>query len=380
MAATPVVLLVDDEPDTVRLVRKILQADGCQIIETTDGDQALAAYHEAKPDLILLDIVLPQRDGLDVLREIRRKDPVTGIIMVSALTSERTTIESMLAGADDYISKPFQIREMRVRIRQVLEKATLRRENARLQAQLERANQRIRELVEHYIPAELRAQFMESQEPPRLGGKRQEITILYADIRDFTPLAESVPPDKLVEILNRYLGLAASAIQAQGGTLDKFMGDGVIGLFNAPMSQPDHALRAVRAGMEIVAAFQAAAKPDCQLTIGVGINTGEAIVGNIGTPQLMNYTAIGDAMNLAQRLQEMAGRNEILIGPKTLEQVRDQVLVEALGPYPVRGRSEPIIPYRVLAIKPSPHEGAATEAPAPHDNLSMPLDSVAHTE
>jgi len=378
MAANPVVLLVDDEPDTVRLVRKILQADGCQIIETTDGDQALAAYYETRPDLILLDIVLPQRDGLDVLREIRRKDPVTGIIMVSALTSERTTIDSMLAGADDYISKPFQIREMRVRIRQVLEKATLRRENARLQAQLEHANQRIRELVEHYIPAELRAQFMESQEPPRLGGKRQEVTILYADIRDFTPLAESVPPDELVEVLNRYLGLAASAIQAHGGTLDKFMGDGAIGLFNAPMPQPDHALRAVRAGLEMVAAFQAAARPGCQLTIGIGINTGEAVVGNIGTPQLMNYTAIGDAMNLAQRLQEMAGRNEILIGPQTLEQVRDQVLVEALGPCPVRGRSEPIIPYRVLGIKPSPHEPSATEAPAPQDDPSTLLGNVAH--
>ncbi|PKO23785.1 MAG: hypothetical protein CVU38_02255 [Chloroflexi bacterium HGW-Chloroflexi-1] len=352
MAANPIVLLVDDEPDTVHLVRKILQADGCQVIETTDGDQALAVYHEVTPDLILLDIILPHRDGLDVLREIRQTDPNTGIIMVSALTSERITIDSMLAGADDYISKPFQLREMRVRIRQVLDKTTLRRENARLQSQLEQANARIRELLERYMPAPVMAEFMHSSTPPALGGKRQVTTILYADIQGFTPLAESIPSDRLVEILNRYLGLAATAIQTQGGTLDKFMGDGIIGLFNAPTLQADHALRAVKAGLAIVAAFQAAAEPGHKLSVGIGINTGDVVVGNIGTPQLMNYTAIGDAMNLAQRLEEVAGTNEILIGPHTFELIKNLAEVESLGPSQLRGRSEPITPYRVLGIRP----------------------------
>jgi class 3 adenylate cyclase len=352
MPANPVVLLVDDEPDTVRLVRKVLQADGCEVIEAIDGEEALAAHKRHAPDLILLDIILPQRDGIDILREIRRDDPDTGIVMISALTSERITIDSMLAGADDYISKPFQLREMRVRIRQVLEKTALRRENARLQAQLDRANARIRELLERYMPAELMAEFMESPEPPALGGKRQEITILYADIQGFTPLAESVPPDQLVEILNRYLQLAATAIQNHGGTLDKFMGDGVIGLFNAPALQEDHALRAVKAGLDIIAAFQAAATPAHRLSVGIGINTGDVIVGNIGTPQLMNYTAIGDAMNLAQRLEELATKDDILIGSRTCELLQNQVRVEALGPRQIRGRSEPIYPYRVLNIVP----------------------------
>jgi len=348
MAKTPVVLLVDDEPDTVRLVRKVLQADGCEVVEATDGDQAVAAYHELEPDLILLDIILPHQDGIEILKEIRQKDSVTGIIMVSALTSERITIDSMLAGADDYISKPFSLRTMRARIHQVLEKTALRKENARLQAQLEQANARIRELMERYIPATVRAELMGQPEPPSLGGKRQEITMLYADIQGFTPLSELLPPDRLVEILNHYLQLSATAIQAHGGTLDKFVGDGVIGLFNAPRLQEDHAQQAVQAGLDIVAAFQAAAVPERKLTVGIGINTGDVLVGNIGTPELMNYTAIGDAMNLAQRLEEMAGEDEILIGPRTYEFVQGQIAVETLGPRLVRGRSERITPYRVL--------------------------------
>jgi len=352
MTANPIVLLVDDEPDTVRLMRKILQADGCEVVEAIDGDEALTAYREITPDLILLDIILPHRDGLDILREIRQTDLNTGIIMVSALTSERITIDSMLSGADDYISKPFQLREMRVRIRQVLDKTALRRENARLQSQLEQANARIRELLERYMPAPVMAEFMHSTEPPAMGGKRQETTILYADIQGFTPLAASIPSDQLIEILNRYLGLAATAMQDQGGTLDKFMGDGIIGLFNAPTLQVDHALQAVKAGLAIVAAFQAAAGSDPKLSVGIGINTGDVVVGNIGTPQLMNYTAIGDAMNLAQRLEEAAGPNEILIGPYTCELIRDAADVESLGPCQIRGRSEPITSYRVLGIRP----------------------------
>jgi class 3 adenylate cyclase len=161
-----------------------------------------------------------------------------------------------------------------------------------------------------------------------------------------------VPPDRLVEILNSRLQLVTSAIQAHGGTLDKFMGDGVIALFNAPAPQPDHALRAVHAGLDMVAAFKTIADLDRRLSVGIGINTGDVLVGNIGTPQLMNYTAVGDAVNLAQRLQEMAGEDEVLIGPRTFELAQRQVNVEPLGVRQVRGRSEQITVYRVLGACP----------------------------
>ena len=346
--ATPaVVLLVDDEPTTIRLLRQILKADGCEIVEAADGEEALTAYRAHKPDLIMLDIILPHRDGLDVLREIRKEDSSTGIIMLSALSSERITIDSLLSGADDYISKPFQLRAMRTRIQQVLDKTALRRENIRLQIALASANNRIRQLAEHYLPPGVMAEYMERAEPPALGGRRQIITVLFADLQGFTPLAETVSPDQLVEILNRYLQVVAGALARNGGTLDKFMGDGVMGFFNAPALQHDHADRAVRAARDIVFDCQQLFREGLELSVGIGVNTGEAVVGNVGTPQLMSYTAIGDTVNLAQRLQEMAGRNEVLTGPETRRSARATRSLESIGLRHARGRSEPINCYRL---------------------------------
>ncbi len=350
MSVAPTVLLVDDEPDTVRLVRKILQADGCAVVEAVDGDTALRLYQECRPDLVLLDIILPGRDGLDVLREIRRHDEATGIIMVSALTSERMTIDAMVAGADDYISKPFPLREMRVRIRQVLDKTILRRENECLQRQLQDANARIRDLVERFLPAQVTAELMGRAEPPALGVKRQEITVLYADLQGFTPLAESLQPDRLVEILNDYLQLAASAIERFGGTVDKFVGDCAIGLFGAPAPLSDHAERAVRAGLELVQLVRESGLRQSNLSVRVGINTGDVVVGTIGCPQLMSYTAIGDSMNLAQRFQQMAGPNEVLIGERTLMLAGNPVSASPLGSHTVRGRNEAVRLFRAEGV------------------------------
>ena len=161
LGRSPLVLLVDDEFDTLSLLPKIFRADGCDVDLASDGEVALSKFGEKQYDLILLDIILPHRDGLEVLRQIRKTDRDIGVIMISALTSERIVIDSMLAGADDYVSKPFQIREMRVRVRQVLDKVILRRANARLRAQLHCANLRIQELLERFVPVEARAEFMD---------------------------------------------------------------------------------------------------------------------------------------------------------------------------------------------------------------------------
>jgi DNA-binding response OmpR family regulator len=154
----PLVLLVDDEPDILRLISKILQADGYEIDLASDGGVALWKIGERQYDLILLDVILPHLDGLGILQEVRKTDPHTGIIMVSALTSERITIDALLADADEYISKPFQLRELRLRIQQTLAKVALRRVNLQLQTQLARANAQIRDLVERFVPVEARTE------------------------------------------------------------------------------------------------------------------------------------------------------------------------------------------------------------------------------
>ena len=354
MASKSHVLIVDDEPEALNLVRRLLQADGFEVVLAENAHTALELFESVRPELVLLDILLPGTDGIQLLKVMRERDPVAAIVMVSALTSERIMLESLLAGADEYISKPFPMKEMRIRIRKALEKARLRRENIRLQEELNQANERLRALFERYMPSPVAERLISSPTLPDLGGTRQVITVLFADMRDFTPLAERLPPDRLMEVLNTYLSEATDVILKYDGTLDKFMGDGIMAFFNAPVLQEDHALRAVRTAQEIHRRVEArgAIVDGHRLQFGIGIHTGEAVVGNVGSQYLMNYTALGDSVNVAKRLQEMAQPGHTLISRETYEEIKPYVLeVEHLGLQRLQGRQEPVDVYDVKSLK-----------------------------
>ncbi len=188
----------------------------------------------------------------------------------------------------------------------------------------------------------------------KLGGQRQEITILFADIRGFTHFSELLPPEELIDVLNEYLSIAADAILRQEGTLDKFMGDAVMGVFNAPLPQDDHPLRAVRAALAMRAAVVRlhTRLPDAlRLHYGVGIHTGDAVVGNIGTEQQMNYTAIGDAVNLAKRLQENATGGQIILSHDAYARIHPYVIAKQMPPFLVKGRDAVVEAWELAGIK-----------------------------
>jgi len=194
----------------------------------------------------------------------------------------------------------------------------------------------------------------DNPEELRLGGSRREITVLFADIRRFTTFAEKLDPERLLEVLNHYLKIGADAVLAEMGTLDKFIGDQVMGIFNAPNDLPDHTFYAVRAGLAMqnaIAAHHQDVPEDERLSFGVGINFGTAIVGNIGTELKLDYTAVGDVVNYGKRLQENARGGQVLLSQAAYELVRDRVIANALEPIQVKGRSamEPV--YEVLATK-----------------------------
>jgi adenylate cyclase len=187
----------------------------------------------------------------------------------------------------------------------------------------------------------------------KLGGHRREVSILFADIRGFTSFSEKLPPEEVMDILNCYLAMAAEAILVYEGTLDKFMGDAVMALFNAPLPQEDHALRAVKAAaamQQAIANYHRQLGEKRGLNFGVGINVGEAIVGNVGTTARMDYTAIGDTVNLAKRLQENVGGGHILLSQSAYEQVKDHVRVKALPSLKVKGRMEPESVYELISL------------------------------
>ncbi len=188
----------------------------------------------------------------------------------------------------------------------------------------------------------------------QLGGKRSQITTLFADVRGFTSFSERVTPEQLVAILNRYLAAAADAILMQDGTLDKFMGDAVMGLFNAPLPQPDHVLRAARAAIGIRDAIRGLHEQlpqEFHLAFGVGIHYGDAVLGLIGTEKKFEYTAIGDSVNTAKRIQENAPANVILISADAYAQVADWVTVRAVDPVIAKGKAQPLQVYELLAVR-----------------------------
>jgi PAS domain S-box-containing protein len=188
----------------------------------------------------------------------------------------------------------------------------------------------------------------------QMGGKRAEITILFADIRGFTPYSEQQTPEKLVTVLNRYLAAAVEAVLNEEGTVDKFLGDAMMAWFNAPLPQPDHTLRAIRAALAIrasVAALHRELPEADRMSFGVGIHFGDALLGWIGTEKRLEYTAISDSVNTAKRIQENASRNQVLISQEAYERVRREVDAKPYAPLIVKGKAQPVQVYEVFGLK-----------------------------
>ncbi|MCR4402606.1 MAG: adenylate/guanylate cyclase domain-containing protein [Firmicutes bacterium] len=226
-------------------------------------------------------------------------------------------------------------------------------------AEAERA--RVRAALGRYLSPAVVDVILRAKGEEALGGRRLEVTILFADIRGFTSFAERESPERVVEVLNAYLSVMVEAIFREGGMLDKFTGDGVMAVFGAPVPQPDHAVRAARAAAAIVKACpRVAAKAagaedgagecrnDVRLSVGVGVASGEAVVGNIGTVARMDYTAIGDVANLAARLEGMALPGQVLVCERAQRAIRGEMASRRVGSLEIRGRSAPVEVYELV--------------------------------
>ena len=266
------------------------------------------------------------------------------IMMLTAMVDVDSRIRGLGLGADDYITKPYSPRELLARI------------DARLRIKSDtdeiKAKERlIRQTFERFVSPTVVNQLITRPDTVRLGGATQEITILFADLQGFTTLAEHTDPERLLTMLNAYHGLLTHHIRTRQGTFDKFIGDGVMALYNTPLVQQDHAVRAVQTAVDVVQAlpaFHATLAPEFRLPINFGIHTGQAVVGLVGANDMMEFTAIGDAVNLASRLQDYGYGGEILLSADTHAQLAGQIETESLGPHTLRNREAPVVIYRVL--------------------------------
>lgn len=188
----------------------------------------------------------------------------------------------------------------------------------------------------------------------QVGGKQVFITVLFADVRGFTSYSEKHSPEELVAVLNQYLAAAADAVLAHEGTVDKFLGDAVMAWYNAPILQPDHTLRAVKSALAIREAIEklhAELPAEAHLDFGVGIHYGEAVLGWIGTEKRLEFTSLGDSVNITKRIQENSAKNQILISKEAYERVKDEVEARPFAPLVVKGKTQPLDVFEVVGLK-----------------------------
>lgn len=230
---------------------------------------------------------------------------------------------------------------------------------------LRREAQQVTDAFRRYVSRDVADEVLRYPDACELGGQLREVTVLFADIRNFSQLSQTMSARDIVNLLNKYFQMMTDAIFAHGGTLDKFMGDGVMAVFGAPVRHPDHASRALWTAIAIQGAIdeenarRLAWGRYRAVTVGIGIDSGEAVVGNIGARERMDYTAIGDCVNTAARLQALARGDEVLATGAVFERAGHEVEALALSPARLRGKEEPVPVYRILGPR-----GARPDVPA----------------
>jgi adenylate cyclase len=333
-------LVVDDNKVNRLLLARSLELQGHGVDSAENGRVALEMLRAGGFDLVLLDMEMPEMDGFTVLEQMTRDLQLRDlpVIVTSSLEGIDNVVRCIELGAEDYLTKPVNPVMLKARIGASLEKKRLRDQQ--------------KELVRRFATPEVAKDLQDSGFA--LGGKRVRATVMFSDIRSFTPLVESQSPEETIDLLNTYYTLMFDAISGHGGIVSQIAGDGLMAIFGAPLPLPDHCRSAVRAALEMIEMVElfnlervAAAKP--QIRIGIGIATGEMVAGYTGTNERATYTCIGDTVNVAARLEThtKVAQVPILIDGATRADLGRDIAVEALGPVSIRGKSQSVDVFAV---------------------------------
>jgi class 3 adenylate cyclase len=336
------ILVADDNKVNRLLLSRNIELMGHKVTLAENGRVALQLLKRDSFDLMLLDIEMPEMDGFQVLDEMAKDLELRDfpVIVTSSLEGVENVVRCIELGAEDYLNKPVNPVLLKARIAASLEKKRLRDQQ--------------KELVRRFATAEVAEDLQ--QTGFSLGGKRVSGSVLFADIREFTPLAESQPPEETIELLNTYYTLMFNAITGHGGIVSQIAGDGLMAVFGAPLPLADHCDAAVRTALEMIELIELfnveqgmSNKPP--IRIGIGIASGEMVAGYTGTNERATYTCIGDTVNVASRLEghTKVAEREILIDGETRSGLRDDIEVDSLGPVAIRGKAQPVEVFAVVA-------------------------------
>jgi class 3 adenylate cyclase len=348
---TASILVVDDSEVNCTLLRRQLERASYRVTVARGGQEALRNIDEASFDLVLLDVMMPDINGLQVLESVRKRHGVGELPVIMATSNDQSEdiVQALTLGANDYVTKPFDFAVVLARVRAQLALRQAVEENRRLQLF-------IRQLFGRYVDNEIVSQLLEKQEALSIGGEKRPVTVLMADLRGFTALAERLPPESVVRMLNNYLTVMTDVIMTEGGTIDEFIGDAILVLFGAPVERDDHARAAVRCAIRMHLAMAEVNRRNGEedlpaVEMGIGINTGEVVVGNIGSERRAKYGVVGHHVNLASRIESYTLGGQILISDNTLREAGEGVLTaETLTVHP-KGVPEPLLLHSVRGIE-----------------------------
>jgi class 3 adenylate cyclase len=351
-------LLVVDDNEINRdvLSRRLVQRGYCVAV-AADGRQALQMLASQPFDLVLLDIMMPGMSGFEVLTILRERHAAADLPVIMATASDQSSdiVAALTLGANDYVTKPLDFPVVLARIRTQLSLKRATHEIHRLAEQLELRNRFIRTTFGRYLTDEVVTSLLDSPEGLKLGGERREVTILMADLRGFTSLSGRLGPEQVVTILNRYLGTMADIIMEYQGTIDEFFGDAIFVIFGAPLQMTDHAQRAVACAVAMQSAMASVNAQNGreglpEVEMGIGVNTGEVVVGNIGSHKRAKYGLVGSHVNLTARIESYTVGGQILISEDTRQAVGSAVIVATQIAVEAKGIEQPLTLYDVRGI------------------------------
>ncbi|HOO90238.1 MAG TPA: adenylate/guanylate cyclase domain-containing protein [Syntrophales bacterium] len=324
-------LVVDDEEGVRRSLKKVLERDGYSVLLAEDGDQAIRIVRENpyRIETVISDYKMPGIDGLETLIEIGKINPEVTRIMLTGYATMESAIESVNAGIDGFITKPFSNIELKAKVREY----NLRK--------------RLKQFVSEQVFSEM------SKGEEHIRSEKRKVTVLFSDIRSFTELSESLNIEEMCELLNIcYFSPLDAVICRHNGTLDKHVGDSIMGIFGAPLTFEDDAVRAVTCAIEMMEEIErinsGRSATDRKISIGIGISTGEVMAGIFGSSRKKEYTVMGSTVNVASRLEKLARARQILMCGNTYDEVKDHIRSEDMGPVMLKGMDRKVNIYNVL--------------------------------
>ena len=371
------ILVVDDNEANVDILVTRLTANGYAVIAARDGEEAIARAHADKPDLILLDVMMPKIDGFEVARRLKADGslPFMPIIHVTAKSESRDVVAGLDAGGDEFLTKPIDHAALLARVRAILRTKALHdtveaqaRELARQGQELAEWNRTLEQRVEvqvgelqrlgrlrRFLSPQVADVIVSSDSEHLLKSHRREITVVFCDLRGFTAFSEIAEPEEVMGVLAAYHEAAGALIERYEATLERFAGDGLMLFFNDPLPCPDAAERALRFALDMRADVTALAERWHErghvLGFGIGIAQGYATLGRVGFEGRGDYAAVGPVVNQASRLCDLAKTGEILLSQRVAVAAGAMAQAEPLGDVALKGLRQPVAVYRLDGLR-----------------------------